>query len=175
MPSIYIVPVWHEENHNLEFLRARIAEVFRKKTVIYEEKKIDLNAIYNPSRKQYNSSQLLIQLLNNHPKDAFRILGVTDVDLFIPILTFVFGEAQLNGTAGVVSVRRLNNKFYGLPENEELLKRRLIKEAIHELGHTYGLVHCLTPGCVMNSSTYVEDIDQKSEFFCTLCSSYIRG
>ncbi|MCS7280172.1 MAG: archaemetzincin [Desulfobacterota bacterium] len=175
MPSIYIVPAWLEENHDLEFLRLRISEVFRKKTVIYESKKIDFHSIYNPSRKQYNSSQFLIQLLNNHPKDALRILGVTDVDLFIPILTFVFGEAQLNGIAGVVSVHRLNNKFYGLPENEELLRKRLIKEAIHELGHTYGLVHCLTPGCVMNSSTYVEDIDEKSEFFCSYCSSVIRG
>ncbi|MCX7856617.1 MAG: archaemetzincin family Zn-dependent metalloprotease [Deltaproteobacteria bacterium] len=174
MPSIYIVPAWHIEKYSLEFLKVRIEEVFRKKTIIYEDKKINLEAIYSPSRKQYNSSQFLIQLLNNHPKDAFRILGVTDVDLFIPILTFVFGEAQLNGLAGVVSVHRLNNKFYGLPENEELLRKRLIKEAIHELGHTYGLVHCTTPGCVMNSSTYVEDIDRKSEFFCSSCISFIR-
>lgn len=175
MSSIYIVPIWQKENYNLEFLRSKISDVFRKKAIIYESKKMDLNSVYNPSRRQFNSSQLLLQLLNNHPKDAHRILGVTDVDLFIPILTFVFGEAQLNGIAGIVSLHRLNNKFYGLPENEELLRTRLIKEAIHELGHTYGLVHCLTPGCVMNSSTYVEDIDQKSEHFCSNCFSVIRG
>ncbi len=175
MSCIYIVPIWREEKYNLEFLRSKISEIFRKKAQIYESKKINLDSVYNPTRKQYNSSQILIQLLSNHPRDTFRILGVTDVDLFIPILTFVFGEAQLNGIAGIVSVHRLNNKFYGLPENEELLRKRLIKEAIHELGHTYGLVHCLTPGCVMNSSTYVEDIDEKSDQFCSTCFSAIRG
>lgn len=174
MSSIYIVPIWNEENHNLEFLRVKISEVFKKKTVISQFKEIDLKSAYNPARRQYNSSQILIQLINNPPKDAYRILGVTDVDLFIPILTFVFGEAQLNGIGGIVSLHRLSNKFYGLPENLELMRKRLIKEAIHELGHTYGLVHCPRPGCVMNSSTYVEDIDEKTEFFCTACLAYIR-
>jgi archaemetzincin len=174
MSSIYIVPIWQRENHNLEFLRVRISEVFKKKTVIYDSKKIDLNGTYNPSRKQYNSSQILIQLLNNHPRDTFRIIGVTDVDLFIPILTFVFGEAQLNGKGAIVSLHRLQNKFYGLPENDNLVKERLIKEAIHELGHTYGLIHCLYPGCVMNSSTYVEDIDQKGDTFCPSCLDYLE-
>lgn len=174
MSSIYIVPIWHEENHNLDFLKLKISEVFKRKVVISEFKKINLRSAYNPSRGQYNSSQILIQLIENPPKDAFRILGVTDVDLFIPILTFVFGEAQLSGIGGIVSLHRLSNKFYGLPENEELMRIRLIKEAIHELGHTYGLVHCMRPGCVMNSSTYVEDIDEKSEFFCSSCLAYIR-
>lgn len=174
MSYIYVVPIWNEHHYSLDFLRSKISEVFKKKTLILENKNIDLSAAYNLTRKQFNSSLILLQLVNNHPKDAFRILGVTDVDLFIPILTFVFGEAQLNGPGAVVSVHRLNNKFYGLPENEELMRERLIKEALHELGHTYGLVHCLTPGCVMNSSTYVEDIDQKTWNFCRFCIDYIK-
>jgi archaemetzincin len=175
MSLIYIVPIWGEESFSLEFLRVKISEVFRKRVAIIEDRKIDLMTTFHPIRKQFNSSLLLLQLINRHPRDAYRILGVTDVDLFIPILTFVFGEAQLNGPAAVVSCHRLDNRFYGLPENRGLLQERLIKEALHELGHTYGLVHCLTPGCVMNSSTYVEDIDQKSERFCPSCMDSIRS
>lgn len=73
----------------------------------------------------------------------------------------------------LVSIHRLKNEFYGLPINQELLKNRLLKEAIHELGHTFGLIHCFTLKCVMNPSTYVEDIDQKSSYFCRSCEQKI--
>jgi archaemetzincin len=89
--------------------------------------------------------------------------------LYIPVLTFVFGEARLNGQCAVVSSYRLDNKFYGLPDDPALLQERLLKEAIHELGHTYGLFHCQNPECVMKSSTYVEEIDFKSSRFCDKC------
>jgi archaemetzincin len=102
------------------------------------------------------------------------VLGVAEVDLFIPILTFVFGEAQLEGPGAIVSTHRLNNKFYGLPENQTLLVQRIVKESIHELGHTFGLLHCSSPGCVLNSSTYVEDIDQKSDALCPQCQQRLN-
>ena len=104
-----------------------------------------------------------------------KILGVTAVDLFIPILTYVFGEAQLDGIGALVSMHRLNNRLYGLPDNDQLLRERLNKEAIHELGHTFGLLHCSTPGCVLSASTYVEDIDQKSDQVCHECRAHIPG
>jgi archaemetzincin len=102
-----------------------------------------------------------------------KILGVTELDLFIPIFTFLFGEAQLNGIGALVSTHRLHNQFYGIPENKKLLRSRLLKEAIHELGHTFGLIHCFTLKCVMKSSTYVEEIDQKSINFCRVCEQKI--
>jgi archaemetzincin len=108
------------------------------------------------------------------PGDAERVLGVTNVDLFIPVLTFVFGEAQLGGPAGVVSFFRLDNRFYGLPENGELLLARLVKECVHEVGHTYGLLHCPDPDCVMRSSTYVEQIDLKQASFCIECGRTVQ-
>jgi archaemetzincin len=98
---------------------------------------------------------------------------VTELDLFIPIFTFLFGEAQLNGLAALVSTHRLHNQFYGIPEDKELLKNRLLKEGIHELGHAFGLIHCFTLKCVMKSSTYVEEIDQKSLNFCKACQQKI--
>lgn len=97
-------------------------------------------------------------------------MGVTSVDLFVPVLTFVFGEAQLDGKAAVVSSFRLRDELYGLPKNPERLKERLTKEAIHELAHTFGLVHCREPECVMHSYTYAEEIDFKSKDFCSACS-----
>ena len=96
-------------------------------------------------------------------KKSIRILGLTDADLFIPILTFVFGEAQLKGRAAVVSTARLG----GPPAAR--LPLRLETEAVHELGHTFGLLHSSDDGCVMHASTYVEEIDLKSDSFCLSC------
>ncbi len=145
-------------------MKSKIAEI-----------KIDLPKTFDIYRRQYNSSQILIQLIEKPPPDALKILGVAEVDLFIPILTFVFGEAQLDGIGAVVSTHRLNNKFYGLPEDNRLLTERLVKESIHELGHTFGLIHCNHPPCVFISSTYVEDIDQKSHEMCRQCRQHIEN
>jgi archaemetzincin len=108
-------------------------------------------------------------LLGEHRDADTRALGVAGVDLFIPILTYVFGEAQLEGTAAVVSTYRLDNAIYGLPKDDGLLLDRLTKEATHELGHTFGLLHCQRGHCVMHSSTYAEDVDLKSPQFCASC------
>ncbi len=134
----------------------------------------DPELAFDSSRGQYNSRILLAQLLRNAPEDATRILGVTGVDLFIPVLTYVFGEAQLDGRAALVSAYRLDNQLYGLPANRNLLGDRLRKEAIHELGHTYNLLHCQRNPCVMMSSTNVESIDLKSDRFCDHCLNDFR-
>jgi archaemetzincin len=173
MSYIYIVPIELEDHSYIEELERFIFNTFHLRTR-KKEFKINLKGVFDPSREQYNSSLILQQLIMKPPLDAEKILGVLDVDLFIPILTFVFGEAQLKGTGAVVSNHRLNNLFYGLPENRELTTDRLLKEAVHELGHTFGLIHCSQPKCVMNSSTYVENIDQKPTEFCPLCQKSIK-
>jgi archaemetzincin len=133
----------------------------------------DPELAYDPSRGQYNSRILLAQLLRDERAD--RVLGVAGVDLFIPVLTFVFGEAQLDGRAAVVSTQRLDNALYGLPADPDLLFERLVKEAVHELGHTFALLHCADGRCVMASSTYVEQIDLKGERFCDRCLDALRA
>jgi archaemetzincin len=94
---------------------------------------------------------------------------VLEEDLFIPILTFVFGEAELGGSVAVMSYHRLQNELYGLPPDRDLLAARTAKEALHELGHAYGLVHCPDIDCVMHTSTDVEAVDLKGTDFCSTC------
>ena len=108
-------------------------------------------------------------LLKHRPGGRGRIVGLTELDLYIPVLTFVFGQAQLGGPGAVVSTMRLHPEFYGLPPDEGLLADRAVKEVVHELGHGFGLVHCPDYACVMASSAYVEGVDLKQEIYCRDC------
>ncbi|MBC8185795.1 archaemetzincin family Zn-dependent metalloprotease [candidate division KSB1 bacterium] len=171
---IHIVPIRFHDVFLLDALRVYLSRTF-KTPVRIEKTEINIDKVYDPIRNQYNSSYLLAQLVENPPEDAARILAVCSFDLFIPILTFVFGEAQLEGIASIVSTKRLENEFYGATPDKHLLMERLLKEATHELGHTYNLYHCHNPGCVMNSSTYVEDIDEKSVRFCRECGEVVNS
>lgn len=157
----------------LDTLAAKLTEVF-KVPVRRHPPNFDPEVAFDESRGRYNSRILLARLLEQAPPGASRILGVTGVDLFIPVLTFVFGEAQLDGRAAVVSSHRLDNESYGLPADPDLLLQRLQKEAIHELGHTYNLLHCSDSQCVMASSMQVELIDIKSSRFCGKCLRALR-
>jgi archaemetzincin len=127
----------------------------------------------DPARGQLHSTAVL-QWLQFIDGVAGRLVAVTGADLFVPVLTFVFGEAQLPGRYAVVSTHRLREEFYGLPPNDELLEERLVKEAIHELGHTYGMVHCDDWECVMTSSHAVERLDVKRASLCRGCGRDFR-
>lgn len=170
MNVLRLVPIYCSDRSDLLApLAGRLTEVFG---LAVEERLpgFDPEVAYDPSRGQYNSRVFLAELLRTTPPRASRVLGVTTVDLFIPVLTYVFGEAQLDGRAAVVSLHRLDNEVYGLPPDPDLLFERLVKEAVHELGHTYNLVHCHQDRCVMASSTFVDGIDLKSYRFCGRCS-----
>lgn len=138
------------------------------------ELEMDLPRYYSPARGQYNATLILAGLLRSHSESGAKVVGVTRVDLFIPVLTFVFGQAQLDGPAALVSTYRLRNEFYGLPRDRDRLADRAIKEVVHESGHAFGLVHCGDYNCVMHASTYVEDVDLKSASFCPVCQSRLE-
>ena len=135
---------------------------------------LDLASSFVPSRQQHHSSQVLAALLRHLPDPASKIIGIVPVDLFIPVLTFVFGEAQLDGPGALVSTCRLHAEFYGLPADEGLLVERAIKECVHELGHAFGLVHCRVYDCVMRSSTSIDEVDLKRSEFCGDCASRLK-
>ena len=134
---------------------------------------VDLEPYYAPERRQYHATLILARLLRHLPDERSKIVGVTAVDLYIPVLTFVFGQSQLDGQGAVVSTLRLHNEYYGLPADEELLFERVVKEIVHELGHAFGLVHCPDYRCVMKASTYVEDVDLKEARFCSDCQALL--
>jgi len=136
---------------------------------------LNLEDAFDSGREQYNSTALLAKILNTFDTSNNKSIVVVDVDLFIPVLTFVFGEAQLDGSAAVVSTHRLKNQYYGLPKDDALMEVRLEKEIVHELGHTFGMYHCSDYECVMKSSTYVEEIDLKNNVPCNKCQKYLYG
>jgi len=152
----------------LEIAEHCIREQFRLPIKI-SPRRIDLTPMFDSVRNQYHSSKMLQQVIAEPPEDSLRLFGLTEVDLFIPIFTFLFGEAQLDGPGALLSAHRLHNFFYGLPENREQFRQRMRKEVVHEIGHTFGLRHCFDPLCVMRPSTYVEEIDLKAEDFCDTC------
>jgi archaemetzincin len=119
-------------------------------------------------RGQVHATAILQQMqwLDGFPE---RLLAVSGADLFVPVLTFVFGEAQLPGRNAVISTHRLREEFYGLPPDEARLRERLLKLALHELGHTFGLVHCDRWECAMSSSHAVERLDLRRAEYCEAC------
>jgi len=150
----------------------KISEVVTREfscIVTVKDAHVDISDFFDPLRRQYNGNMLLKEVDAINGLGNSKTIGLFNVDLFIPILTFIFGQAQLNGKTAIASQYRLSNERYGMPPDEELLLQRFTKEVIHELGHTFGLIHCHTPTCVMRSSTYVEDIDQKEVGFCSKC------
>ena len=151
----------------LETLAAGLARTFHVPVQV-RPAVLDPDFAWHQSRGQYYST-LILNRLEPWATRSIPLLGVTAVDLFVPVLTFVFGEAQLAGRCAVVSTCRLHEEFYGLPPHADLMQERLLKEAAHELGHTLGLRHCEDWSCVMASSHGVELLDVKSAEFCPQC------
>ena len=172
-PQIKLVSIGEVDRELIEYLTLTLPDVFRARCTELSIK-VDPRAAYNERRRQYHSTQILAQLRELDADEGSRILGITDLDLFIPIFTFVFGEAQVGGCVALVSTHRLSQQFYGLPEDRELLFTRAEKEATHELGHAYGLAHCRRLDCVMRFSNSVEDVDLRASEFCPWCAATLR-
>jgi archaemetzincin len=129
---------------------------------------------YAEDRQQYNSKLILKRLLHWSSQDIFRSVGVTRVDIFVPILKYVFGVAQLQGSSLLISTHRLRPEFYEQSPDRSLLLERVEKTALHELGHSLGLRHCIERRCVMYSSARIEDTDRKRTDFCPTCRELFK-
>jgi archaemetzincin len=124
-------------------------------------------------RQQHSSVAFMLAMARESTSDADRVIGITEYDLFIPMLTFVFGQAQLRGRLALVSMARLRQEFYGAAPDPELLRLRMLKEVGHELGHSVGLIHCADRECLMSLATSIQDVDRKGLDFCRSCREFV--
>jgi archaemetzincin len=174
MTGINIVPV---KFYNNSFLKKIIKELntrFRSDISLLALD-LDVEETYSEDRGQFFSTQIIARSSELTGSVSGKVLLITEVDLFVPVLTFVFGEAQLNGKHSLVSVCRLHEEFYSGISDDELLFQRTMKEIFHELGHCFGLLHCIDWDCVMHSSQGIEEVDIKGSFYCKVCAPSVDG
>ena len=165
---ITLVPIGSIDKRLITTLANSLEEVFGIPISVFIPLPLPYNA-YNKSRRQYHATRILDKVRGKASYCKGRMLGIVNVDLYVPELNFVFGEADLLGNAAIITLPRLRQEFYGLPGDESLFLKRTLKEAVHELGHTFGLRHCGNETCVMHFSNTLMDTDRKQATFCPVC------
>lgn len=163
--TIVLVPLGPVDPGTLEYLKSALPVQFHAAVRVGEAMMVPGDA-FDARRKQYNSSKILKHLFDARGDPTQRWLGVTESDLFVPTLNFVFGEADPQQHIAVISLARLHEEFSRRKSDPALFHLRALKEAVHELGHSYGLIHCSNFRCVMFFSNSLADTDRKSSNFC---------
>lgn len=172
--DIFIAPLKFYSALLLQNLVTELSKRFSSEIHVIDLK-VNLDNFFSIEREQYYSTQIIAEAMHLTDEYKGKIILLTDVDIFVPVLTFIFGEAQLNGKHAILSVCRLHEEFYSGISNKNLLLERTIKEVLHELGHCYGLRHCIDWDCVMHSSPGIEGVDIKGNAFCHKCISKVEG
>jgi archaemetzincin len=168
---ISLISIGEVDTEVLEELEETLSEIFEQKIIIAG--RIELSKLsWYKERQQYLGDVLLDSLPNPDTNDI--ILGITDVDIFALGLDYVFGEADIESRKAVISVTRLRQEYYGFSSVESIFRARILKEAVHEIGHTLGLKHCFNRHCVMHFSNSLMDTDVKDWRFCNNCEKCIR-
>jgi archaemetzincin len=162
------------ESHLVDAVSIALEQQFRMGVRLGEPLSVPAKS-YARERGQYLSTELLSVLATQAHDDARVRLGITNVDLFVPELNFVFGEASASLCAAIFSTARLDPRAYKESENQAMLIRRATTEAVHELGHVFGLGHCKKPSCVMWFSNTLSETDRKGSKFCQRCGSLLMG
>jgi len=170
--TLYLAALGHVDAPLMKAAGQAVLDWFPFDVVPLPEMKIETEW-FRPARQQYESVPMMQALAAAMPSDGARMLGLTSADIAIPMLSFLFGQAQFNGPVALVSVARLRQEFYGMPADESLLMERLRKEVLHELGHTSGLIHCPEAECAMSLATHIGLVDMKQPAFCQACGSQL--
>lgn len=165
--TIHIIPIGPIDPNFLVALQEGLQTVFNQTVDIQPSLPIPESAL-EKERYQYHAEKVIRTLLAavSTMVDE-RSLGIINRDLYVPRLNFVFGIAARN--VALISIARLRQGFYNLPDDRALLLRRTLAEAVHELGHTFGLGHCTDPTCTMFFSNSIRDTDRKKADFCPRC------
>jgi archaemetzincin len=171
--NLYIAPIKFSNSSLLNDVLKEISDVLHTKVKIINIL-LNIDQAYSKDRSQYFSTQLISEAIKLTGNYDGKILIMVEFDLYVPVFTYVFGEAQLDGKHSIVSVCRLHEEFYSGSTNDVLLYQRTIKEVLHELGHNFGLIHCRNWDCVMHVSQGVEEIDIKGNLYCSNCKDKIE-
>ena len=166
--KIILKPIGDIDSNILEELKERLKQTFGCPVEIIPEAG-NIERAYDSKRRQYLASGLLARLKKSGVAEGEKVLGIVDVDLYAPGPNFVFGQADIAFSAALISLCRLRQEYYELPSDEALFLDRAVKEAVHELGHTFGLRHCKNARCVMHFSNSLADTDRKQIAFCSQC------
>jgi archaemetzincin len=175
MPSeiLGLIQVGKDADYELDTLKTPLATKFPWFTVKTVPTLENPKEAYDSGREQYHSTRILVMLEEEVQRARVdRLLGVTCHDIYVPGMNFVFGEARLPGRAGIISTYRLQARS---SNESNVFHQRVLKEAIHELGHMVGLKHCPDEGCVMHFSERLADTDRKQSEFCQECKEEVEG
>lgn len=173
-PKIVLLPVGEIEGWVLDALEKDLETTFNCTVIRIKPMDVPEDAL-NRARGQYDASLILRRVHGlMELEDQDKGLGIADVDLYAGGLNFVFGQAEFGGQCAIISLTRLRQSFYSLPENNAILSERTVKEAVHELGHVLGLEHCPDPECVMHFSNSLPDTDRKGASFCSQCRARLQ-
>jgi len=172
--NLYLAPVVFSNTQLLDRIIKTLQQTF-KANVSRFPLLVDTDSLYSFERGQYYSTGFIEQSVCQTTQIEGKVVLLTELDIYVPVLTFLFGEAQLNGKHSIVSVFRLHEEFYSGITNNELLYERTIKEVYHELGHNFGLIHCQDWDCVMHSSNSIEEVDLKGNTYCKNCYNLLHN
>lgn len=171
---INLVPVEIKNSSMIDYLVKQLELIFNDEINLCDID-LEIKKHLNESRNQYYSTEILASSIPKTEHLDGKVLLLVDVDLFVPVFTYLFGEAQLNGKLSIVSTFRLYEEFYTGRTNDQLFYKRVLKEVLHELGHNFGLLHCENWNCVMHSSAGIEEVDVKGEFYCSQCEKVVNN
>lgn len=167
--EILVQQIGKVENDVLLMLEESLEEIFGIKCHVLKDILKIPEESYNPSRNQYYSTGILSFMMNIIKRESNPIVGVTEVDLYVPGLNFVFGEAECPGNFAIISLHMLKSP------DKELFFKRALKEVVHELGHTFGIPHCQNHLCVMHFSNSIVETDIKNAEFCRNCLNKLKA
>lgn len=165
---VVIVPIQPVDLAVIDRVRGPLEEMYQRPTMIASPLPAPKYA-FNPTRGQYHSASILKRVQAARIDSWDCAIGIGNMDLFEPETPFIFGEADRSTRSAIISLRRLWPEFSSPEQRRELMQKRLMSEAIHQVGLIRGLAHCPNNRCVMFQSTCVQDTDKKGVSMCANC------